>query len=100
MYTPKQRVAALLSHLPDDCSLQEIILHLYSLAQFDERVSMGEIEDYGLDPAAVLGLQLGDEWDEAWDQEIQRRIADLESGRDPGIPAEIVLAEARARLSK
>ena len=32
---------------------------------------------------------------EAWAQEIDRRIDDLESGRDTGVPADRVLAELR-----
>ena len=34
----------------------------------------------------------------AWDEEIMRRIAELDAGRLESIPAEEVLAEARARL--
>ena len=36
----------------------------------------------------------------ASDEEIVRRIEALESGRDPGIPAEQVLAEIEERLSR
>ena len=35
----------------------------------------------------------------AWDEEIERRIADLDSGRTVGIPAEQVLAEMRAMIA-
>jgi putative addiction module component (TIGR02574 family) len=35
---------------------------------------------------------------QAWDQEIKRRIAELDAGRLDSRPAEEVLAEARARL--
>ena len=31
----------------------------------------------------------------AWDEEIERRIADLESGKTKGVPAEQVFAEIR-----
>jgi putative addiction module component (TIGR02574 family) len=36
--------------------------------------------------------------DAAWDEEIQRRIDDLEAGRTEAIPAEQVFAEVRARI--
>jgi putative addiction module component (TIGR02574 family) len=35
----------------------------------------------------------------AWDEEIERRIADLDSGKTVGIPAEQVLAEIRAMIA-
>ena len=35
----------------------------------------------------------------AWDEEIARRVADLEAGRTAGIPAEQVLAEIRAIIA-
>jgi putative addiction module component (TIGR02574 family) len=34
----------------------------------------------------------------AWDEEIRRRIAELDAGRLESLPAEEVLKEARARL--
>lgn len=34
-----------------------------------------------------------------WDEEIERRIADLDSGKTVGIPAEQVLAEIRALIA-
>jgi putative addiction module component (TIGR02574 family) len=34
----------------------------------------------------------------AWDEEIRRRIAELDAGRLESLPAEEVLEEARARL--
>ncbi len=37
--------------------------------------------------------------DAAWDDEIARRVADLEAGRTAGIPAEQVLAEVRAMIA-
>ena len=45
-------------------------------------------EDADPDAAAV---------EAAWDEEIARRIADVESGRVTGRPAEIVLKEMRAK---
>ena len=35
----------------------------------------------------------------AWDEEIARRIDDLDAGRTKGIPAEEVFAEIRARIT-
>ena len=35
----------------------------------------------------------------AWDEEIMRRVAELDAGRLKSIPADEVFAEARARLS-
>jgi putative addiction module component (TIGR02574 family) len=35
------------------------------------------------------------ETDAAWKQEIQRRIADIETGREPGIDGETVMADLR-----
>lgn len=35
----------------------------------------------------------------AWDEEIERRIADLDSGRVKTIPAEEVFAEIRAKIA-
>jgi putative addiction module component (TIGR02574 family) len=39
-----------------------------------------------------------DEIERAWNEEIERRIADLEAGKAELIPAEQVFAEVRARL--
>jgi putative addiction module component (TIGR02574 family) len=36
---------------------------------------------------------------QAWDEEIERRIADLDSGKTESIPFEIVLAELRAKIA-
>lgn len=35
----------------------------------------------------------------AWDEEIARRVSDLEAGRTVGIPAEQVFAEIRAMIA-
>jgi len=35
----------------------------------------------------------------AWEEEIERRIADLDSGKTKGIPAEQVLADIRAMIA-
>jgi putative addiction module component (TIGR02574 family) len=34
-----------------------------------------------------------EEWDEAWKKELEKRIEEMESGEDPGVPLEEVLAE-------
>lgn len=36
---------------------------------------------------------------QAWDKEIERRIAELDAGKVETIPAEIVLAELRAKIA-
>jgi putative addiction module component (TIGR02574 family) len=51
--------------------------------------SLDEGEDE--DPAAV---------EAAWEEEIARRVAELESGAVEAIPAEQVFAEVRARLNR
>lgn len=38
--------------------------------------------------------------DAAWSAEIQRRVADIESGREVGIPGEEVMAKARAIVGR
>lgn len=35
----------------------------------------------------------------AWAEELQRRIAEIDSGKDVGIPAEQVIAELRAKYA-
>ena len=39
------------------------------------------------------------EVDAAWDEEIKRRVADLEAGLVETLPAEVVFAEARRHLN-
>lgn len=48
----------------------------------------------------VLAASLDDqvELDESWHAEIARRVAEVKSGEDEGIPAEQVFAELRAEL--
>ncbi|MBX9582603.1 MAG: addiction module protein [Gemmataceae bacterium] len=38
-----------------------------------------------------------EEWEEAWVEEIDRRLADLDSGKDPGVPAEEVFRRLREK---
>jgi putative addiction module component (TIGR02574 family) len=37
------------------------------------------------------------EWNRLWKAELERRIEEMESGKDKGIPAEKVMAELRAK---
>lgn len=100
MITPKQRVAALLEHLQDSCSLHEIIFYLQTLARWDLNGSRSHLECGPASEGEIFDLTASEEWDRAWAAEGARRMADIESGVDEGIPAEKVLAEARARLAK
>ena len=47
---------------------------------------------------AVEGLGEAD-WEAAWVEESERRLADMREGRVNGIPGEQVFARARARLN-
>lgn len=38
------------------------------------------------------------QWEQAWSEEIRRRVAEVESGADEGIPAEEAFELARKRL--
>ena len=37
------------------------------------------------------------EWNRLWKAELEKRLKDMQSGRDKGIPAERVMAELRAK---
>lgn len=100
MITPKQRVAALLEHLQDSCSLDEIIFYLQNLARWDRNGSLSRLECGSISEGELFDLTASEEWDRVWAAEGERRMADIESGVDETIPAEKVLAEARARLAK
>lgn len=97
MMTPKQRVAALLEHLHDSCSLDEIAFYLDNLARWDRNGRLIGLEGY---EGKLFDLNRSEEWDRWWEAEGMRRLEDMLSGADEGIPAEKVLAEARARLTK
>ena len=100
MLTPKQRVAALLEHLQDSCSLDEIAFYLQTLARWD-RCGLTSGPDYDMArEGEKFDLNWSEEWEKAWAAEAARRIADIDSGVDEGIPAEKVIAEARARYAK
>lgn len=57
----------------------------------EERAELAERLWTSIEPQADI--------DAAWDEEIARRVADLEAGRTVGIPAEHVLAEVRAMIA-
>lgn len=48
--------------------------------------------------AVLASLPMEVALEEAWSEEMQRRIEEFETGRVQGIPAETVFADARARL--
>ena len=61
----------------------------------DERLELAE-ELYGSVPGDI------DEpgWDQAWADEIRRRIEDIRAGRVEGVPAAEVFANVRERLAR
>ena len=46
----------------------------------------------------IASLDEDADHEQAWVDEVQRRLAELQSGQAQGIPAADILAEARARL--
>ncbi len=56
-----------------------------------ERAELAERLWTTLEPQADISV--------AWDEEIARRVVDLEAGRTTSIPAEQVLAEIRAMIA-
>jgi putative addiction module component (TIGR02574 family) len=36
-----------------------------------------------------------EEWDEAWKKELEKRIEEMESGEDPGVPLETIWEDLR-----
>lgn len=60
-------------------------------AQLIRRLIASLDEDSGEDPAAV---------EHAWEEEIRRRLAEVESGTAELIPAEDVFAELRSRTRR
>lgn len=57
-----------------------------------------DIRDY-LDSLAEAELSQ-EEWEESWSEEINRRIADVESGKVKLIPSEEVLCRIDAKLAQ
>jgi putative addiction module component (TIGR02574 family) len=60
----------------------------------DQRALLADKLVESLDPAEEVGIRA------AWMAEIDRRIADVESGRTKTIPAEQVFAEIHAMLNR
>ena len=44
-------------------------------------------------------LETGEDWEALWEEELNRRVAKIDSGEPPGRPAEDVLAGIRAKYS-
>ena len=59
----------------------------------EERARLADTLVESLDPVDDPHIR------QAWEQEIERRIADVESGRSKTVPAEEVFAEIRASLN-
>jgi len=59
----------------------------------DERAELGYFLLESLPPEKFI------EDDAAWAEELQRRLAEINSGKDVGIPAEQVIAELRAKYA-
>ena len=41
-----------------------------------------------------------EEWDEAWEKELKKRIKEMESGEDPGVPLEVIWEDLRKLTDK
>ena len=41
-----------------------------------------------------------EEWDEAWEKELNKRIKEMESGEDPGVPLEVIWEDLRKLTDK
>jgi putative addiction module component (TIGR02574 family) len=63
-----------------------------------EALSLEPNDRAALAETLLASLDTPEEIEAAWAEEIERRSADFKSGAVRGIPAEIVLAEARALL--
>jgi putative addiction module component (TIGR02574 family) len=66
-------------------------LSLHERAQLAQRLIASLDEDVDEDPSEV---------EQAWEEEIQRRLAEYRAGMVQPIPAAEVFAEARARLRR
>ena len=60
----------------------------------EERARLADTLVESLDPVDDPHIR------QAWEQEIERRIVDVESGRSKTVPAEEVFAEIRASLNR
>ena len=82
--TAKEIVLELTRQLPDDVTAADLILRLQN--HFAEAAREDVDEDL-----------TQDEWDEAWTDEINRRVADFEAGRTVGVPHEEVMQQLREK---
>ena len=71
-------------------------------AKFEELMSLSPADRLALGERLIESVPMfaTPEEERAFNEEIARRIEEHESGRDPGIPAEQVFAEIRARKQK
>lgn len=83
--TVKESVFELVRGLPDDTAADEMLLRLQ--IHFAESARGDVDEDLAQE-----------EWEEAWADEINQRIADMESGKVQGIPGEEVFRKLREKL--
>ena len=75
--TPKESAIELVRCLPDDTTADDLLLRL--------RIHFAEPARGDMDEDLAQ-----EEWEEAWGDEINRRIADMESGRVQCVPGETV----------
>ncbi|MDB5313499.1 MAG: hypothetical protein JWO38_7701 [Gemmataceae bacterium] len=76
----KEAIIAMIQNMPAGATWAEIVAE--GTARF------GTVEDESLTP---------EEWETAWAEEINRRVADVEAGRVKLIPAEEVMARLREK---
>ena len=72
--------------------LQEVATKAHHLS-IDERAELAH------DLIVSLDEGVGNEFESAWDAEIERRVREIKSGKAKGRPAEEILAEIRAKYS-
>lgn len=69
-----------------------------------EALQLPEAERAQLAHSLILSLEesvqeTGEDWEALWEEELNRRVAKIDSGESPGRSAEDVLAEIRAKYS-
>lgn len=72
--------------------LQEVVSKAHNLPP-DERAELAH------DLIVSLDEGIDNEFEAAWDAEIERRVREIKSGKAKGRPAEEILAEIRAKYS-
>jgi putative addiction module component (TIGR02574 family) len=75
---------------------EEVRQHALELS-YDDRAKLSQELWESLHPPGDASSQ--DEIDASWDEEIKRRIEEIDSGTVELIPAEQVLAELRAKIA-